>query len=58
MPRIAPSVTVVCTNHLSPEQAQEAWDALVRDILLPIAIRDAAEEVETVKVGHKEKKTS
>ena len=27
-------ITVICTNHLSAEQAGVAWESLLRDILL------------------------
>jgi hypothetical protein len=36
----AKPVTVICTNHLTPEQTQRAWDSLVRDVLLPRALRE------------------
>jgi len=42
MPKLPPPaqpVIVVCTNHLSPQQAEAAWNTLVRDILLPRAIQ-------------------
>ena len=35
----APKVTVTCTNHLSPSQAHAAWEALLRDVLMPVALR-------------------
>jgi hypothetical protein len=36
-----PPVTVVCTNHLNAPQAQDAWNTLLRHVLLPNALRDA-----------------
>jgi hypothetical protein len=33
-------VTVTCTNHLTTEQAQHAWQSLLRDVLFPSVLRE------------------